>query len=76
MAKTLGLEDKVKEGVYIMLGGPNFETPAELAMLKRSLGVDAVGRLNTGLGRLFFHSVLKKKMTCNLRPKLVSLNSL
>ena len=38
----MDLQDKVKEGVYIMLGGPNFETPAELRMLKLC-GVDAVG---------------------------------
>lgn len=42
IAKELGLQDRVHEGVYAMLGGPNFETVAELRML-RTCGVDAVG---------------------------------
>lgn len=36
------LGKRVHEGVYTCLGGPNFETVAELCMLK-AVGVDAVG---------------------------------
>ena len=39
-ADTIGLT--LKEGVYTMMGGPNFETPAELRIMKMQ-GVDAVG---------------------------------
>lgn len=42
VAKKLGIQSQVHEGVYTCLGGPNFETVAELRMLKM-LGVDAVG---------------------------------
>lgn len=42
IAKELGIEKDVHEGVYTCLGGPNYETVAELKMLK-ILGVDAVG---------------------------------
>ena len=38
-----GSHGKLHEGVYTMLGGPNFETVAELRMLK-ICGVDAVGK--------------------------------
>lgn len=40
--KEMGLQDVVREGVYVMLGGPTYETVAELNLL-RILGVDAVG---------------------------------
>ena len=39
-AISIGLE--LKEGVYTMMGGPNFETPAELRLMKLQ-GIDAVG---------------------------------
>jgi purine-nucleoside phosphorylase len=43
IAKEVGVEHLVKEGVYALLGGPSFETVAELRML-RMCGVDAVGK--------------------------------
>jgi len=39
-AKKIGLE--LKEGVYLALSGPTYETPAEIRMM-RTLGADAVG---------------------------------
>ncbi|MFC5699811.1 purine-nucleoside phosphorylase [Cohnella faecalis] len=39
-AASLGFE--LREGVYVGLLGPNYETPAEIRML-RTLGIDAVG---------------------------------
>ncbi|XP_050519148.1 purine nucleoside phosphorylase-like isoform X1 [Diabrotica virgifera virgifera] len=42
IAKGLGLEKDIHEGVYTCLGGPNFETVAELRMLKM-WGADTVG---------------------------------
>ena len=41
-ALALGLDNCVREGVYVMLGGPSYETVAELKLLN-VLGVDAVG---------------------------------
>ena len=42
VAKDIGIEKYIREGVYVMLGGPAYETVAELRLL-RMLGVDAVG---------------------------------
>jgi purine-nucleoside phosphorylase len=39
-AAEIGLD--VREGVYLALQGPNYETPAEIRMM-RALGADAVG---------------------------------
>ncbi|XP_008544694.1 purine nucleoside phosphorylase isoform X2 [Microplitis demolitor] len=42
VAEEMGISDIVHKGVYTCLGGPSFETVAELKML-RMIGVDAVG---------------------------------
>ena len=39
VARSLNLDGIVREGVYTMVGGPNYETVAELKML-RELGSD------------------------------------
>ena len=41
-ATDLKLGDLMQEGVYIMIGGPTFETVAESRLL-RNFGADAVG---------------------------------
>ncbi|MBU0512154.1 MAG: purine-nucleoside phosphorylase [Chloroflexi bacterium] len=44
MARQVAAENKIllREGVYVGLAGPSFETPADLRFL-RAIGVDAVG---------------------------------
>lgn len=42
VAEEMSINNIVHKGVYTCLGGPNFETVAELKML-RMVGVDAVG---------------------------------
>ena len=42
VAKEIGIDQYIREGVYVMLGGPAYETVAELRLL-RMLGIDAVG---------------------------------
>lgn len=43
VAKQLGVTSITQEGVYAMVGGPNFESVSE-ARLLHQLGVDAVGK--------------------------------
>jgi purine-nucleoside phosphorylase len=42
IARQNGFADKVREGVYAMVGGPAFETMAEIRFLQKG-GADAVG---------------------------------
>ncbi|XP_044735881.1 purine nucleoside phosphorylase-like [Chrysoperla carnea] len=42
VAEELNIENRVKDGIFTCLGGPNFETPAEINFLKLA-GIDAVG---------------------------------
>uniref|UniRef100_U5EV37 Purine nucleoside phosphorylase n=1 Tax=Corethrella appendiculata TaxID=1370023 RepID=U5EV37_9DIPT len=42
IGRDLGIENELHEGVYTCLGGPNFETVAEMKMM-RLIGVDAIG---------------------------------
>jgi len=42
VAKSLKLDCTVREGVYVMVGGPSYESVSEVRML-RGLGADSVG---------------------------------
>lgn len=42
LAVEMGIAHEIRTGVYTCLGGPNYETVAELKMWKM-LGADAVG---------------------------------
>lgn len=64
IAEEIGIGDTIHEGVYACLGGPNFETVAELRMLKM-LGVDAVGMSTV-------HEVITA-IHCNLKVVAFSL---
>lgn len=64
IAKQMGLEKNIHEGVYTCLGGPNFETIAELNALK-TLGADSVGMSTV-------HEVITA-IHCNLKVLAFSL---
>ena len=63
------MEGVVREGIYVMVGGPNYETVAELKML-RALGVDSVGKklllFEYGATLLFFQIFFRKTMYFHL----------
>jgi len=64
VARSLNLDGIVREGVYAMVGGPNYETVAELKMLK-ALGVDSVG-LSTLPETIVAHHCGMKVFACSL----------
>jgi purine-nucleoside phosphorylase len=68
LARGLGLEGIVREGVYAMVGGPNYETVAELKML-RELGVDSVG-MSTIPETIVAHHCGMKVFACSLITNL------
>ena len=47
VARELEEPSRLQEGVYDMVGGPHFETPAEVKLL-RALGADLVGEAGQG----------------------------
>jgi len=65
IAVSLGLEGVVREGVYTMVGGPNYETIAELKMLRDQAGVDSVG-MSTIPETIVAHHCGIKVFACSL----------
>jgi len=68
LASSLKLDEVVKEGIYTMVGGPNYETVAELKLLSL-LGVDSVG-MSTIPETLVAHHCGIKVFACSLITNL------
>jgi purine-nucleoside phosphorylase len=64
IARDVNLEGIVRLGVYAMVGGPNYETVAELKLL-RELGVDSVG-MSTIPETIVAHHCGMKVFACSL----------
>jgi len=64
VARQLNLDGIVRQGVYAMVGGPNYETVAELKML-REMGVDSVG-MSTIPETIVAHHCGIKVFACSL----------
>lgn len=64
VARQLNLDGIVRQGVYAMVGGPNYETVAELKML-REMGVDSVG-MSTIPEVIVAHHCGMKVFACSL----------
>jgi len=64
VGSSLGLDGVIREGVYTMVGGPNYETVAELKLL-RQLGVDSVG-MSTIPETIVAHHCGIKVFSCSL----------
>lgn len=68
VGRELRLEGVFREGVYAMVGGPNYETVAELKLL-RELGVDSVG-MSTIPETIVAHHCGMKVFACSLITNL------
>merc|ERR1719474_629437 len=68
VARDLNLDGIVRQGVYAMVGGPNYETVAELKLL-RELGVDSVG-MSTIPETIVAHHCGIKVFACSLITNL------
>ncbi|KAL1128915.1 hypothetical protein AAG570_013449 [Ranatra chinensis] len=58
IATKIGMSPIVREGVYVFLGGPSFETIAEINMF-RICGANAVGMSTVGEALMAYHAGMK-----------------